>query len=506
MEQLLLGIDIGTSACKVALFTREGRAVAAKSAKYPCHYPAPGWVEQDPSVWWEAVCRTVKSVLEDGDIPPASIVGVGVDGQSWAPVYLDENGEVLARAPLWLDTRSKEECRRVERAVGGEEIFRVAGNPLQPMYTTGKVIWLKERYPEVFKKVAKILSSNGYITYKLCGEMVMDVSQGYSWHCFDIRRGRWDLEMGGSLGIPSGILPGIAPCHQVVGQVTREAAEQTGLLAGTKVVAGGLDAACATLGAGVIHDGECQEQGGQAGGISICMDTYKADPRLILSCHVVPGMWILQGGTTGGGGVMRWMEREFAQYERSKEEETGKSSLEQLNVLAEQIPPGSEGLVFLPYMSGERTPIWDPNAKGVFYGLDYAKTKGHMVRAAMEGVAYSIRHNIDVAEEAGCRVGTLRATGGSANSLLWTQIKADITGKDFSVPYSDMATVLGTVLLTGVGVGVYRDFEEAVALTIKEERVHKADRGLWDVYDDNYRIYRGLYQALRGIMDGWPQR
>ncbi len=501
MEQLLLGIDIGTSACKVALFTREGRAVAAKSAKYPCHYPAPGWVEQYPPVWWEAVCRAVKSVLSDGDIPPASIAGVGVDGQSWAPVYLDEAGEVLADAPLWLDTRAQEECRRLNEAIGEEEIFRVAGNPLQPMYATGKVIWLKEHHPEIFGKVAKILSSNGYITYKLCGEMVMDPSQGYSWHCFDIRQGCWDLEMGGKLGIPSGMLPAIVPCHQVVGRVTREAAEQTGLLAGTEVVAGGLDAACATLGAGVIHAGECQEQGGQAGGISICIDTYKADPRLILSCHVVPGTWILQGGTTGGGGVMRWMEREFAQYERSREGETGMSSLEQLNVLAEQVPPGSEGLVFLPYMSGERTPIWDSNAKGVFYGLDYAKTKGHMVRAAMEGVAYSIRHNIDVAEEAGCSVGTLRATGGSANSLLWTQMKADITGKDLSVPYSDMATVLGTVLLTGVGVGVYRDFEEAVGLTIKEERYDRADPGLWDAYDRNYRIYRGLYQALKGIMD-----
>lgn len=198
---------------------------------------------------------------------------------------------------------------------------------------------------------------------------------------------------------------------------------------------------------------------------------------------------------------MRWMEREFAQYERSMEGEIGKSSLEQFNELAGQVPPGSDGLLFLPYMSGERTPIWDPKAKGVFYGLDYAKTKGHMIRAAMEGVAYSVRHNIDVAEEAGCRVGTLRATGGSANSLLWTQMKADITGKDIVVPYSDMATVLGTALLAGIGVGVYQDFEEAVALTIREERIHRADRGLWEIYDKNYQVYRELYRVLKPLMD-----
>ena len=500
MQQLLLGIDIGTSACKVALFTREGRVVSAKSAKYTCSYPNPGWVEQDPAVWWDAVCQAVRSVLSDVDVPPEAIAGIGVDGQSWAPVYLDDAGHVLANAPLWFDTRSKDACRMLNERIGEEEIFRVAGNPLQPMYTTGKVIWLKKNAPEVFGKVEKILSSNGYIAYRLSGEMTMDMAQGYSWHCFDIRQGRWDLEMCKKLGIPSRMLPRLVPCHQVVGQVTRAAADQTGLAVGTKVVAGGLDAACATLGAGVIHAWECQEQGGQAGGISICMDQYKADPRLILSAHVVPGTWILQGGTTGGGGVMRWMEREFAQYERSIEGKIGRSSLEQFNDLAGVIPPGSEGLVFLPYMSGERTPIWDPNAKGVFYGLDFAKTKGHMIRAAMEGVAYSIRHNIDVAEAAGCEVDVLRATGGSANSLLWTQIKADITGKDFIVPYSDMATVLGTALLTGVGVGMYKDFEEAVSLTIKEERIHKAAPGRWDIYDKNYQVYKSLYRDLKDLM------
>lgn len=501
MQQMLLGIDIGTSACKAALFTREGRVVAAESAGYPCVYPHPGWVEQDPAAWWEAARRAVKSLLVKGDIPPEAIAGVGVDGQSWAPVYLDEKGAVLAAAPLWLDTRAQEECRALNAAIGEEEIFRVAGNPLQPMYTTGKVVWLKRHYPEIFRKVAKVLSSNGYIVYKLCGAQVMDLSQGYSWHCFDIQRGCWDPGMSEELGIPPVLLPDLRPCHQVVGAVTREAAEATGLLAGTRVVSGGLDAACATLGAGVIHPGECQEQGGQAGGISVCIDRYKADPRLILSAHVVPGTWILQGGTTGGGGVMRWMEREFAQYERSMESETGKSSLEQFNELAGQVPPGSDGLLFLPYMSGERTPIWDPKAKGVFYGLDYAKTKGHMIRAAMEGVAYSVRHNIDVAEEAGCRVGTLRATGGSANSLLWTQMKADITGKDIVVPYADMATVLGAALLAGVGVGVYRDLEEAVALTVREARVHRADGGLREIYDKDYQVYRELYRVLRPLMD-----
>ena len=216
--------------------------------------------------------------------------------------------------------------------------------------------------------------------------------------------------------------------------------------------------------------GRTQEQGGQAGGMSICTDTYKADPRLILSYHVVPGKWLLQGGTTGGGGVMRWFEKEFADYERSQQDRR-EASLVQLNELAESIAPGSEGLVFLPYMSGERSPIWDPEAKGVFYGLDFAKTKGHMV-TSLYGRRGTIRcsHNLEVAEAAGANAEVLRAMGGSANSLLWTQIKSDITGKPIVVPASDTATTLGAAILAGVGVGIYQDYDEAVNLTVKRNQ------------------------------------
>ena len=245
--------------------------------------------------------------------------------------------------------------------------------------------------------------------------------------------------------------------------------------------------------------GETQEQGGQAGGMSICMDEYKADPRLILGYHVVPGQWLLQGGTTGGGGVMRWFEREFADYERSVAGEKG-SSLNQLNEIAEKVAPGSDGVVFLPYMSGERSPIWNPNAKGVFYGLDFAKTKGHMVRACMEGVALSLKHNLEVAKEAGADVEVLRAMGGSANSLLWTQIKSDITGKPIVVPSSDTATTLGAAILAGVGVGMYQDYDEAIRLTVKETRRHEPNPENRDVYEKTYKTYLNLYKSLEPMM------
>lgn len=499
-KKYLLGIDIGTSACKIAVFNREGQAVATASGDYPVYYPQEGWAEQKPDEWWEAVCLATKKCLENGDIPADEIAGVGIDGQSWSAIAIDKTGKVLANTPIWMDTRAQDICDRINEEVGAEAIFQVAGNSLQPSYTTAKIIWYRENFPEIYKKIHKILQSNSYIVYRLTGAITQDVSQGYGLHCFDMRTGTWNEEMCTKLGIPLEFLPDIVSCDKVVGAVTKEAAFQCGLAEGTPVVAGGLDAACGTLGAGVIHPGETQEQGGQAGGMSICMDTYKADPRLILGYHVVPDQWLLQGGTTGGGGVMRWFEQEFADYERTREEEIGESSLVQLNQIAEAVSPGSDGLVFLPYMSGERSPVWNPYAKGVFYGLDFAKTKGHMVRACMEGVAFALRHNLDAAEEAGAEAEVLRAMGGSANSLLWTQIKADVTGKPIIVPSSDTATTLGAAILAGVGVGFYESYEEAVALTVKETRRHEPNPENREIYEKNYNTYLQLYKRLKTLM------
>lgn len=500
MGEYLLGIDIGTSACKIAVFSKDGKVMASGNGDYPVYYPHPGWAEQDPRQWWDAVCRTIPTVLQEGGIAPEEIKGIGIDGQSWSAIPVDRDGNVLANTPIWMDTRASDICDEWNEKIGADKIFALCGNSLQPSYTTAKIIWYKRNMPEMYEKIYKILQSNSYIAFRLTGAMTQDLSQGYGLHCFDMRNGTWDEDMCRAFGFSPDLLPDIVPCHAVVGTVTEEAAAQSGLAVGTPVVAGGLDAACGTLGAGVIHSGETQEQGGQAGGMSICTDTYQADERLILGFHVVPGHWLLQGGTTGGGGVMRWLEREFGDFEREEGKRCGKSSLELFNEEAQAVAPGSDGMIFLPYMAGERTPIWDPDAKGVYYGLDFSKTKGHFIRAAMEGTAYALKHNLDVAEEAGAKVSVLRAMGGSANSLLWTQIKSDITGKPIVVPSSDTATTLGAAILAGVGVGMYQDFDEAVRLTVEEKRSHEPDKEKAEVYKRNYQTYIELYQQLKGIM------
>jgi xylulokinase len=291
------------------------------------------------------------------------------------------------------------------------------------------------------------------------------------------------------------LLPDLYECSEVVGEVTSRASEESGLAKGIPVVAGGLDAACGTLGAGAIHQGQTQEQGGQAGGMSIVLDKAVKNEKLILSCHVVKGKWILQGGTVGGGSL-KWFKREFAdKYGNIKDQDFFRT----INEEAERISAGSEGLIFLPYMAGERSPIWDVYAKGVFLGLSFEKTRAHMVRAIMEGCAYALHHNLQTAEMKGISVSELRSMGGAANSLVWTQIKADVTGKVIKIPSSDTATTLGAAILAGVGIGMYRDFEEAVNQTIHIQRIHEPNRTLYEEYQRYYEIYLESYRRLKDI-------
>ncbi|MDR1801823.1 MAG: FGGY-family carbohydrate kinase [Lachnospiraceae bacterium] len=502
MGQYLLGIDIGTSACKAALFSSDGNVIANALCEYPVYYPKQGFVEQDPNDWWKGTCsslRDISEAMKERGISPEEIAGIGIDGQGWAAVAVDGKGNVLCNNPIWLDTRAADICKEINIKIGSEKLFELCGNPLSPTYTTAKILWYEKNLPDVFAKTEKILQSNSFIAMKLAGTVSQDICQSYGYHCFDMRKGVWDFDMCEALGIPKKFLPKIYACHEIVGTLSKEAARETGLIPGIPVAAGGLDAACGSLGAGVLRAGDTQEQGGQAGGMSICTDEYLCDERLILSFHVVPGRWLLQGGSTGGGGVMRWLERELGSPLTKNDRLPEKKVLEIFNEMAAKVPAGSDGVVFLPYMAGERSPIWNPNAKGVYYGLDFNKTKGHFIRAGMEGVAFSLRHNLEVAQHAGASVNELRAMGGSANSLLWTQIKSDVTGKPVVVPASDTATTLGAAILAGVGVGVYSSFEEAVDKIVVIKRKHEPNAALKSIYDKNYEVYRKLYEKLEEL-------
>ena len=399
-----------------------------------------------------------------------------------------------------MDTRAIDICKEMKETIGEDVLFNTNGNPVEPMYTMPKVLWYKKHLPEVYNKTYKILQSNSFIACRLTDAISQEPSQGYGWNCYDMKNNKWDIELCEKLGVNPEFLPPIYACSDVVGTITHKASLETGLPVGIPVVAGGLDAACGTLGAGVLHSGETQEQGGQAGGMSICMDTCIADKRLILGAHVIPNLWLLQGGTVGGGGALNWFEKEFSHKERQTAKENNTNSFIEIDNLASKIPEGSENVVFLPYLSGERSPIWDANAKGVFYGLDFSKTRGHFYRSVMEGVAFSLRHNLEVAKEANAKPSILRAMGGASNSKLWMQIKSDITGCEIIVPSSDTATALGAAILAGVGTGIYSSFEEAVDLTVVVKKHFVPNKEVKNIYDKNYEIYRALYDNLKSTM------
>lgn len=500
MLQVLLGIDIGTSACKVAAFDLDGAVLAVASEEYPTYFPEPGHVEQDPREWLAAVYAAIRTMLSSGAVDAAQIAGIGVDGQSWSCIPVDAAGEVLANNPIWLDTRSEAVCRRLAERVDEAEILALSGNPFKASYTTAKILWFKENAPDVYRRTKYFLQSNSFVVHALTGRFSQDICQSYGLHVVDIATGQYDAAMCERLGIDPGLLPEIVACHEVVGQVSPAAAELTGLRAGTSVVAGGLDAACGALGAGVYREGQTQEQGGQAGGMSIVVDRPVVDKRLILSRHVVPDVWLLQGGTVGGGSTLKWIVEQVGLAEELAAKASGRNTFEQVSELAGEVPAGADGLIFLPYLSGERSPLWDPKAQGVLFGLSFDKTRAHLYRAVMEGVAFSLQHNIRTAAEAGVEIGEMYAIGGAANSRVWTQIKADVTGKTIHVPSADTATTLGAAILAGVGVGAYTGFADAVNRTTQILRTHTPDLAATVRYKAAFDVYIELYQRLKHTM------
>lgn len=501
MAHTYLGIDIGTSGCKLALFDDAGALLYAASEVYPTHYPAPGEVEQEPEDWWRAVCRGLNRLWEQG-AGPASVAAIGIDGQSWSAVPVDAEGTVLARTPIWMDTRAARVAAKWSERLTPERIFAVSGNPFSPTYTLPKVLYWMEREPEFIKRAWHILQSNSFIVYRLTGAVSMDFSMAYGWHNFNQRTLKYDTALTREFGVPERFLTEPVPSHTVIGRVTAGSARLTGLLAGTPVVAGGLDAACGTFGAGVTEPGQTQEQGGQAGGMSICLDTPLSHEKLILSPHVIPDRWLLQGGSVGGGASLKWFAEQLGAVQPGGETAIERSVggiFKLLDAEAESSTVGAGGVVFLPYFAGERSPLWDTKACGMYFGLKFSTAHADLVRATMEGAAFALRHNIETALETGASIKELRATGGSANSRIWTQIKADVTNTSISVPDADDATARGAAMLAMLGVGCYPDARSAADAIVRVSRVQEPTENT-PKYGAYYGIYKSLYTCTADCM------
>lgn len=495
----ILTVDAGTSSTKTSLWTEIGQLIAHATSAYELQRAQPLWAEIDGNIWWQAVCKTIQTILSTSKVDPASIAGVGVDGVGWTLIPVDRAGNPLQPAMIWLDRRAEQETRWLKSLPEADSLVNLNANPLDAAYITPKLIWLKRNQPNVFDSAHKFLEATGFIVTRFTGEFVCDYTQAYGYHFFDIRNETWDQHAAQAIGVPVEKMPQLFRSTKVVGTVTEKAAQQTGLKAGIPVIAGCLDAIAGALGSGVVRSGQTNEQGGQAGGVGISLNHVVVEPRLIFSHHVIPGQYLLQAGTVGGGSLS-WFRDQFGHPEVSAANLLGQNPFELFSSQVEKSKPGANGLIFLPYMAGERTPLWSSIARGVFFGLSYTTTRADILRAIMEGCAFAVYDNLQVAEEHGVQVDEFLGAGGATQSAVWCQIKADVYGKPFIVARradgGEGGHSLGLFALTASGIGLANDMGACVSDLLPTRQVYEPSNENHAYYQELFTIYQNISRKL----------
>lgn len=488
----LLGIDVGTSGTKTLLIDSQGRMVASSTSEYPLSTPQPGWAEQNPEDWYRAAVATIREVLSQSGIDPSEIAGVGLSGQMHGAVFLDGEGAVIRPSLLWCDQRTGAECREITERVGAENLVRITCNPVLTGFQAPKVVWLKNHEPERYAQVRKVLLPKDYIRYRLTGEFATEVSDASGTSFLDVPHRRWSEEVLSALEIPTEWLPEVYESDVPSTRISPQGASETGLREGTPVVGGGGDQAAGAVGNGIVEPGIISSTVGTSGVVFAYSDTPAFDPQLRLHtfCHAVPGKWHAMGVQLSAGGSLRWFRDSLMP-----------NTYETLVEIASTAPPGSEGLIFLPYLTGERTPHPDPNARGVYFGLSLRHGQSHMIRAVLEGVAYGLRDSFEIMKEMGVPMSQVRASGGGARSALWRQIQADVTGHPHVTINVDEGPAYGVALLAGVGAGVWRSVPEACRATISVVNETRPEPASQSVYEDFYGVYRSLYPALKDAFE-----
>ena len=500
-KKYLIGLDVGTSGAKCIITDSEGTVVASSTQEYPLYTPKPGWAEQDPKDWWDAVVRGLKVILEKSKVDPADIAGLSYSGQMHGLVALDENCEVIRPSILWCDQRTQAQCDWItERAGGLEKLLTYTNNRMLTGYTGGKILWLREKEPEHFAAMSVFLCPKDYLRYCLTGEIAMDVSEASGTGLFDTKNRTWCWELIDRLHLSRSLFPPAVDSTRQVGGVTEKAAKLTGLLPGTPCFAGGGDAVVQSFGSGLIREGTVGTVIGTAGNVSMGFEQfrYNAGGKLQMFCGVTPGTYTTFGSTQTAGGALRWFRDQLARDVKAKAEAEGKNAFDLMNDLARQSPPGANGIVFAPYLSGERCPYPDPDARGVLYGLSLNTTQADMVRAVMEGIVYSLNQIVDIYRSF-ARVDSVVASGGGAASDVFLQMQADI----FELPVRTVSAAAeggayGAALIAGLGLQWFKTPEEAVALLHAEKEFSPVAENL-PAARRNERLYSQLYPSLKAV-------
>ncbi len=499
---MLLGIDVSTTGAKALLIDEEGRVIASATEEYPLSTPHPLWSEQDPEDWWQGTRAAVQRVLASAG--STDIAGIGLTGQMHGLVLLDRDDNVLRPAILWNDQRTGPQCAKITDWAGGlKRLLALTGNAVLPGFTAPKILWVRENEPEVYEQVAHVLLPKDYIRFRLTGEYATEVSDASGTSLFDVANRRWSPTMAGLLEIPMGWLPRCTESDVVSGRISETAAQATGLRPGTPVVGGGGDQAAQAVGNGIVGPGIISVTSGTSGVVFAYADAYAAEPqgRVHVFCHAVPGKWHAMGVMLAAGGAFRWFRDALAGEEKMEASRIGADPYDLLTRMAADVEPGSEGLLFLPYLTGERTPYPDPNARGAFVGLTLRHGKPHMTRAVLEGVSFGLRDSLELIKGLGVPIEQVRASGGGARSELWRQIQADVFNTELVVINVTEGAAFGAALLAGAGAGVYGSVQEAVEAAVRVVSRTAVQPGPAAVYERLYPLYRGLYTALKPTFD-----
>ncbi len=499
MARLVMGIDVGTSGCKILVLDEFGKIRASAIEEYPIYTPQAGWTEQDPEDWWQAVVRGIKRVLASCS---EKIISVGFSGQMHGMVALDESNSVIRKAILWNDQRTSAECDEITSAAGGTDaLIEYTNNRMLTGFTAGKILWMKKNEPENYERTKLIINPKDYIRFRLSGTLETDVSDASGFGLFDVKNKEWAYELIEKIGIKKSVFPSVSESSDIVGYVTAEASALTGLSEECIVCAGGGDAVISTTGLGLIGTGRIGVTLGTSGVVAVSLPSFAKNHggALQISCNNSPDVWHAMGVTLSAAGSYHWFKNTFGDYESFHGAEIGKSAFALLDDLAKDTSAGADGLIFLPYLSGERAPINDPMARGAFLGIDSTKKKGHFARAVMEGVAYSLKQVYELIISANDEIKTdsVVLAGGGAVSDVWRQIVADVFNLPVYTVYgSAEGGSFGAAILAGVAAKIWKNVESAAEIIVPESETLPIESNT-EVYCRLYDKYCKFYDAIK---------
>lgn len=503
-KQFVLAHDLGTTGNKATLYNAEGELVASTFDGYTVDYPHPNWAEQNPEDWWNAVCNSSRRLIAESGIAPDSIASVVFSGQMQGCVALDANANPLRSAIIWADQRAVAQTDWIAERIPSETMYAITGHRLSPAYTLSKMLWIRDNQPDIYAATHKFVHAKDFIVARMTGQFVTDVSDATGMNLYDLERGTWSAQILGATGINAAQLPDVRQSTDIVGEVRSEAAEAMGIAAGTPVVIGAGDGACAAAGASVVKAGSAYNYIGSSAWIAMASTSpiYDPDQRTFTFGHLIPNMFMPIGTMQAAGTSYQWMRDQLCSVE-VQAADANISAYELMNLQAEQSPVGANGLLYLPYLLGERSPRWNPLARGAFIGLSVRHTRADMIRAVLEGITFNLRVILDAFTAQGAQIDAMRLIGGGARSTLWNQIMADVYGIPVQrLTILEEATSMGAALAGGVGVGLYTDFDiiermNRVAVTIDPNpKAHARYNELYPAFEAAYHALVPIYAQL----------